>query len=134
MTTAINDSSTAFARLAERARNRIEVISPQELLRTRPWPVIIDVRESKEYAEGHVASAKHLSRGVLEQKIEEVVPDFRTPIVLYCDRGKRAALAAENLIRMGYQRVRSIEGGLQNWLESGGELELSNQFHNRNRR
>jgi rhodanese-related sulfurtransferase len=134
VTTAINDGSTAFARLAERARNRIEEISPQELLRTRPWPVIIDVRESEEYAEGYVTSAKHLSRGVLEQKIEEVVPDFRTPIVLYCDRGKRAALAAENLIRMGYQRVRSLQGGLQNWLESGGELELSNQFNNRNRR
>jgi rhodanese-related sulfurtransferase len=67
----MNDRITAFARLAERARNRIEEISPQELLRARPLPVIIDVRESDEYAEGYVASAKHLSRGVLEQKIEE---------------------------------------------------------------
>jgi phage shock protein E len=134
VTTAMNDSISAFARLAERARNGIEEISPQELLRAKPWPVIIDVRESAEYAEGYVASAKHLSRGVLEQKIEEVVPDFCTPIVLYCDRGERAALAAENLVRMGYQRVHSLRGGLQNWLESGGELEFSEQFHRRNRR
>ena len=96
--------------------------------------MIIDVRESDEYAEGYVASAKHLSRGVLEQKIEEVVPDFWTSIVVYCDRGERAALAAENLVRMGYQRVRSLQGGLQNWLESGGELEISNQFRKRNGR
>jgi len=54
----MNDRITAFARLAERARNRIEEISPQELLRARPLPVIIDVRESDEYAEGYVASAK----------------------------------------------------------------------------
>jgi phage shock protein E len=130
----MNGSITAFAQLAERARNRIEEIGRQELLRARPFPVIIDVRESNEYAEGYVASAKHLSRGVLEQKIEEMVPDFCTPIVLYCDRGDRAALAAENLVRMGYQRVRSLQGGLQNWLESGGELEISHQFHKRNRR
>jgi hypothetical protein len=45
-----------------------------------PLPVIIDVRECEEYADGYVARAKHLSRGVLEQKIAEVVPDFSTPI------------------------------------------------------
>ena len=124
----MNESSTAFARLADQARSRIQEISPLELARANPLPVIIDVRESEEYADGYVAQAKHLSRGVLEQKIAEVVPDFSTPIVLYCDRGERAALAAENLIKMGYQYVRSLRGGLQNWLESGGELEISNRL------
>jgi rhodanese-related sulfurtransferase len=127
----MNDSSAAFARLADQARRRIEEISPQELARAKPLPVIIDVRESEEYADGYVARAKHLSRGVLEQKIAELVPDFSTPIVLYCDRGERAALAAENLVKMGYQYVRSLQGGLQNWLESGGELEISNRFRQR---
>jgi rhodanese-related sulfurtransferase len=130
----MNDSFTAFARLAEQARSRIEEISPKELSRAKPLPVITDVRESDEYSEGYVAGAKHLSRGVLEQKIGEVVPDISTHIVVYCDRGERAALVAENLIKMGYQNVRSLQGGLQNWLESGGELEISNRFRNRNRR
>src|ERR1700693_422036 len=101
--TATNDSLTAFARLASQARSRIEEISPKELSRAKPLPVIIDVRESDEYAEGYVAGAKHLCRGVLEQKIGEVVPDVSTPIVVYCDRGERGALVAENLIKMGYQ-------------------------------
>lgn len=127
----MNESSTAFARLADQARQRIAEINPHELARAKPLPVIIDVRECEEYADGYVARAKHLSRGVLEQKIAEVVPDFSTPIVLYCDRGERAALAAENLIKMGYQYVRSLQGGLQNWLESGGELEISNRFRRR---
>jgi rhodanese-related sulfurtransferase len=127
----MNESSSAFARLADQARSRIEEISPRELARVKPSPVIIDVRESEEYADGFVARAKHLSRGVLEQKIADVVPDFSTPIVLYCDRGERAALAAENLLKMGYQYVRSLQGGLQNWLESGGELEFSNCFRRR---
>lgn len=127
----MNESNTAFARLADQARRRIQEISPHELARAKPLPVIIDVREGDEYADGHVARAKHLSRGVVEQKIAEVVPDFSTPIVLYCDRGERAALAAENLIKMGYQYVRSLQGGLQNWLESGGELEISNCLRRR---
>jgi rhodanese-related sulfurtransferase len=127
----MNENGTAFARLADQARCRIEEITPYELDRAKPLPVIIDVRQSEEYADGYVARAKHLSRGVLEQKIAEVVPDFSTPIVLYCDRGERAALAAENLIKMGYQHVRSLKGGLQNWLESGGELEIPNRFRQR---
>ena len=127
----MNEISTAFTRLADQARRRIEEISPHELARAKPLPVIIDVRESEEYADGYVARAKHLSRGILEQKIAEVVPDFSTPIVLYCDRGERAALAAENLIKMGYQYVRSLQRGLKNWLESGGELEFSNRFRQR---
>jgi sulfur-carrier protein adenylyltransferase/sulfurtransferase len=127
----MNESSTAFARLADQARCRIEEISPYELARSKPLPVIIDVRECEEYAEGYVTRAKHLSRGVLEQKIAQVVSDFSTPIVLYCDRGERAALAAESLMKMGYQCVRSLKGGVQNWLESGGELEISNRFRQR---
>ena len=89
----MNENNLAFARLADQARRRIQEISPHELARAKPVPVIIDVRESEEYADGYVALAKHLSRGVLEQKIADVSTDFSTPIVLYCDRGERAALA-----------------------------------------
>ena len=130
----MNDTMTAFARLADQARSRIKEISAPELSRTKPLPVIIDVRETDEYADGHVPTARHLSRGILEQKIGEVVPDFSTSVVVYCDRGERAALVTENLLKMGYQNVRSLQGGLQSWLESGGELEVLDRFCNRNRR
>jgi rhodanese-related sulfurtransferase len=129
----MNENIDAFARLAEEARSRIEEISPNDIFRITPAPVIIDVRESEEYAEGYLAKAKHLSRGILEQKIGEVVPDFSTPIVVYCDRGERAALAAENLLKMGYQSVRSLRGGLQKWIEAGGELQISHHFRGRAR-
>jgi phage shock protein E len=130
----MNDTITAFARLADQARSRIEEISAGELSRAKPLPVIIDVRESDEYAEGHIQTARHLSRGVMEQKIDEFVPDFSTPVVVYCDRGDRSALVTENLLKMGYQNVRSLRGGLQSWLESGGELEVSGRFRQRKRR
>jgi phage shock protein E len=129
----MNDTTTAFSRLADQARSQIEEISPRELFRAKPIPVIIDVRESDEYAEGHVAGAKHLSRGVLEQKVGDLVPDFSTHIVVYCDRGERAALGAENLLKMGYRNVRSLQGGLESWLEYGGVLETSNRSRYRTR-
>jgi phage shock protein E len=88
----MNETITPFARLADQARSRIEEISAPDLSRAKPLPVIIDVRESEEYAEGHVPTARHLSRGVLEQKIGDVVPNLSTPVVVYCDRGDRAAL------------------------------------------
>jgi rhodanese-related sulfurtransferase len=70
----------------------------------------------------------------LEQKIDQLIADFSTPIVVYCSRGERRALAAENLLKMGYHNVRSLNGGLQSWLEAGGTVETSRRFQDRNRR
>ncbi|MBV8901609.1 MAG: hypothetical protein JOY92_16025 [Verrucomicrobia bacterium] len=126
----MSNSSTAFAQLAEQARSRIEEITPQELSRAKPLPVILDVREAEEYAKGHIEGAKPLSRGILEQKIDHLIPDLSTPIVVYCSGGERGALAAENLLKMGYHNVRSLKGGLRNWLESGGTVETSRRFQN----
>ena len=124
----MNDSSTAFLRLANQARSRIIEVTPKDVSQAKPLPLFLDIREAEEYARGHIAGARHLSRGVLEQKIGEVVPDFSTPLVVYCDHGERAALAAETLLKMGYQNVRSLKGGLQNWLESGGVVEVPSRF------
>jgi len=126
----MSDSSTAFWRLANQARSRNAEITPRELSRAKPLPVIIDVRQADEYAQGHIAGAKPLSRDVLEEKVDQLVPDFSTPLVVYCSRGERGAMAADDLLRMGYRNVRSLKGGLQNWLESGGTVETSGQFEN----
>ena len=64
----------------------------------------------------------------LEAQVYQLVPDFSTPLVMYCSRGERGASAAEGLLRMGYQNVRSLRGGLQNWLESGGTVETSKRL------
>jgi hypothetical protein len=90
--TTMSDSSTAFLRLAGQMRSRILEITPQELSRARPLPVIIDVREADEYAQGHIAGAKLLSRGLLEQKAGQLIPGFSTPLGVYCSRGERGAL------------------------------------------
>ena len=81
--------------------------------------VLVDTREDSEWARGHIPGAIHLSKGVIERDIEKTVPDKEATIVLYCGGGFRSALAAENLQRMGYRNVISMDGGWRGWTESG---------------
>lgn len=80
---------------------------------------LVDVREESEYAAGHLPKALHLSKGILERDIEGVIPDLDAQIILYCGGGFRSALAAENLQRMGYKTVISMDGGIRDWREAG---------------
>jgi rhodanese-related sulfurtransferase len=83
---------------------------------------LIDVREEGEWAAGHLPGAIHIGRGVLERDIEQAIPDLDREMVLYCGGGYRSALAADNLQRMGYTNVWSMDGGFRGWHESGGEI------------
>ena len=80
--------------------------------------VVIDVREESEFVAGHIPGAVHVSKGVIERDIETVVPDLNTEILLYCGGGFRSALSADNLQRMGYQNVVSVDGGWRGWTEA----------------
>ena len=81
--------------------------------------VLVDTREDSEWARGHIPGAIHLSRGIIERDIEETVPDKNTRIVLYCGGGYRSALAADNLQKMGYRNVISMDGGWRGWTDAG---------------
>ncbi len=72
--------------------------------------------------EGPFAGAVHLGRGVIERDIEQTIPDRAAPIVLYCGGGFRSALAADNLQKMGYTNVLSMDGGHRGWREKGYPL------------
>jgi rhodanese-related sulfurtransferase len=79
--------------------------------------VLVDVREESEFAKDHLPGAIHLGKGVIERDIEAKVPDTSTPLVLYCGGGFRSALAADNLQKMGYANVISMDGGIRVWRE-----------------
>jgi rhodanese-related sulfurtransferase len=83
----------------------------------------IDVREDREYAVDRAAGARHIGRGVLERDIETVIPDREAEIVLYCGGGFRSALAADNLQKMGYTNIWSMDGGMRAWREAGYPVE-----------
>ena len=77
--------------------------------------LLIDVREDNEWEKDHLPRAIHLGKGVIERDIEQRVPDLNAPIVLYCGGGFRSALAADNLGKMGYTNVISMDGGIRDW-------------------
>ena len=80
---------------------------------------LIDVREESEWAEGHLPGARHLGKGIIERDIEMTIPDIDAEIVLYCGGGYRSAMVADNLQKMGYTNVISMDGGGRGWTEAG---------------
>ena len=83
----------------------------------------VDVREDDEWRAGHAKGAIHIGKGVIERDIEEKIPDHAAEIVLYCGGGFRSALAADNLQKMGYTNVISMDGGFRGWKEKGWEVQ-----------
>lgn len=81
--------------------------------------LLVDVREDNEWAQGHLPGAVHMGRGIIERDIETAIPDTSTKMVLYCGGGFRSALVAENLQKMGYNNVESMDGGWKGWLAAG---------------
>jgi rhodanese-related sulfurtransferase len=117
--------SPRFLKVVEDAKKRIHEVSIDDVkakLDRREKFLLIDVREESEYAADHLPGAVHLGKGIIERDVENRVPDADTPMVLYCGGGFRSALAADNLQRMGYTRVLSMDGGIRGWREKGFPL------------
>lgn len=114
--------SPQFLRLVNDARQRIHEVTIDDVkarLDRGQKFLLIDVREESEYTKDHLPGAVHLGKGIIERDIEERVPDPGTSLVLYCGGGYRSALAADNLQKMGYSNVLSMDGGVRGWREKG---------------
>lgn len=114
--------STGFLKIVEDAKKRIRETTIDDVkakLDRGEKFLLIDVREESEYAADHLPGAMHLGKGVIERDVEARVPDHNAPMVLYCGGGFRSALAADNLQKMGYTNVLSMDGGVRGWREKG---------------
>ena len=115
-----------FLKLVDDAKSRIRQIDIEgykKMVAAKEPHVLVDTREDSEWSDGHVAGAVHLSKGIIERDIETKYPDKATELVLYCGGGFRSALAADNLQRMGYTNVISLDGGWRALKDSGLPLE-----------
>jgi rhodanese-related sulfurtransferase len=81
--------------------------------------LLVDVREDNEWAAGHLPGAVHLGKGIIERDIEARVPETNAKVILYCGGGFRSALVADNLQKMGYTNLESMDGGWKGWLAAG---------------
>ena len=116
------DHPEGFLKLVKEAKARIKEEDFRDIkkkLDAGEPMIIIDTREDNEWARGHIPSAVHLGKGVIERDIEKAIPDKDATLVLYCGGGYRSALAADNLQKMGYRNVISMDGGWRGWTEAG---------------
>ena len=114
--------SPGFLKLVQDAKTRTREFTIEEFLEhlsAGERYIVLDVREESEWQRGHLPGAHHLGRGILEREIERTVPDKDAPILLYCGGGFRSALSADNLMKMGYTNVVSLDGGWRGWNERG---------------
>ena len=119
--------SIRFLNLVDDAKMRIEEIPCETVLRRfkKGIPMnIIDIRDFREYLGGHIQGCRHISRGILERDIDFFYPHLDQELILYCDEGYRSALAADSLLKMGYQSVFSMSGGWNGWKKMSGPISL----------
>ena len=110
--------------MVDDAKTRVREVSVEETIdRIGDGAKLVDVREDSEWEAGHAKDAVHLGRGVIERDVIAAFPDKSTELILYCGGGYRSALAADNLQKMGYTNVFSMDGGWKAWNEAGGEVE-----------
>lgn len=120
--------SPGFLALVQEAKTRVHEIDIDEYKRMRAAGAagqLIDVRDDNEFEAAHAQGAVHLSKGIIERDIEKTFPEKNTKLVLYCGGGFRSALAADNLQKMGYTDVISLDGGWRAIEASGLPLERS---------
>jgi len=126
-----------FLKIVDDAKTRVRetnVVEVKKRMDRGDKFILVDVREESEYAKDHLPGAIHLGKGVIERDIEARVPELNAEMILYCGGGFRSALAADNVQKMGYTNVISMDGGIRGWREKGyplttGQVEPSASRH-----
>lgn len=114
--------SERFLKIVSDAKSRVKETNVADVKRRKEAGekfYFVDVREESEFVAGHAAGAVHLGKGTIERDIEKAIPDPNAKIILYCGGGFRSALAADNLQKMGYTNVESMDGGFREWQAAG---------------
>ncbi len=118
--------STRFLNIVDDAKSRIRETNVDEV-KTRMDRgekfFLVDVREESEWEKGHIINAIYIGKGVIERDIEKKINNTEAEIILYCGGGFRSALVADNIQKMGYSNVSSMDGGYSGWIGAGYPVE-----------
>src|SRR5260370_28073750 len=107
--------------ILDEARSTIKQIDIDEARRMieKPGTLLLALRGPDEWRQGHIPQPVAISRGFLELRVEEKIPDHRTPVILQCASGTRSLLAARTLRELGYENVYNMTGGFNAWKDRG---------------
>ncbi len=116
--------SPSGAEVLRQIKSQIEEVDPAAVReQVSNGAVVVDVRETDEWGNGHIPGARHVPKSHLESRIEGAAPDRSQHVILYCASGNRSAWAARTLIEdLGYENVESMTGGFTLWKDRGYEV------------
>jgi sulfur-carrier protein adenylyltransferase/sulfurtransferase len=112
-------SMPVYDELLRDLRGKTPEIDVDGLVAEAQRVMVIDCREPDEHAAGAIAGAHWIPRGFLEAKVEKLVTERASPIVVYCASGNRSLFAQRSLAELGYTNVRSLAGGFSGWKKAG---------------
>ena len=122
----MKEHSSRFLTIVNDAKRKISETNVEEVktkLDRGEKFYLVDVREESEWKKGHITNAIYIGKGVIERDIEKKINNIEEEIILYCGGGFRSALAADNLQKMGYSKVSSMDGGYSGWVKAGYSTE-----------
>lgn len=85
--------------------------------------LVLDVREAKEFAQGHLPKARNIPVREISNRLEELGKYKAKPVIVTCAGGPRAAAAARLLRKSGFTQVYQLKGGLKSWQQASLPLE-----------
>jgi rhodanese-related sulfurtransferase len=112
-------TSDQMVREAKAVVKEVSVDEVGKMIEAKEKIIILDVRDKDEFETGYIPGAVNLSRGMLEFKINTLIPDRNAVIVVYCGVDLRGPLATRTLNEMGYKNAVNIRGGLKDWKAAG---------------
>ena len=92
-------------------------VSPQELVHlvNRGGAVVVDVRDPKEFASGHIVAALNIPQSALEGRVAEIAKYKDKPVAVVCKMGQHSGAAGTLLRKAGFQNVLRLSGGMMEW-------------------
>jgi rhodanese-related sulfurtransferase len=82
-------------------------------------PVLLDLRETKEYEGGSLPNAVHIPLSQLKDRASELGKLTNRPLVAYCERGQRTRGAVATLTKLGFREMYNLAGGIRAWKDAG---------------
>ncbi len=95
-------------------------LSPREavMLINREHAVVLDVRETGEFAGGHIAEARNIPLSQLAERVKELQRFRDKPLLVNCQGGVRSAKACGVLKQSGFSKIYNLQGGVSAWKEA----------------
>ncbi len=106
--------------LLNRGASGVANVSATEavMLMSRSKPLILDVRDAKEFAAGHIQGAKNIPLAELASRVKEFEKFKDKPVLVHCQRGLRAKSACSILRAQQFSQLHNLQGGLDTWVEA----------------